>query len=211
MKVKKYNKGGKNGKQKTVKFAPHGITSFEPSLRERAMAKGAASKKLSELSEEEKKKLNTKYKRGGKMMSGGKLPNYMEGGKYRIGGRVGDPKKEKDKNNSTSAAISFDMSATSKKEQRKIDRDNAKKERKAEKDMIPAKYRNRGQAGLDRYKADMARKRSKKNAKGLAKIFGTKAARKKAAETRKAARASNRRRRGNKGAGCQGKGCGAFE
>ena len=77
--------------------------------------------------------------------------------------------------------------------------------------MIPAKYRNRGQAGLDRYKADMAKKRSRKNAKGLAKIFGTKAARKKSAIARKAARAAKRRMAGSRGAGCQGKGCGAYE
>lgn len=142
-----------------------------------------------------------------------KLPKHVRNnmGYMKKGGRVGDPKKGDPKKESTSPAISFDMSATSKKEQRKIDRVEAKKERKAEKDMIPAKYRNRGEAGLQRYRDDMARKRSRKNAKGLAKIFGTKAARKKAAASRKAARSAKRRMAAGRGAGCQGKGCGAYE
>tara|TARA_R100000231_G_scaffold101605_1_gene75577 strand:- start:259 stop:801 length:543 start_codon:yes stop_codon:yes gene_type:complete len=180
MKTIRYQNGGKNGKQKTVKFADHSITSFQPSLRERAMAKGGASKNISSLSEEQKKKLTTKYRRGGK---------------------VEEPTI------SSSSGIDF----RTEKQKKQDLRAERKQERKDEKEMIPAKYRNRGQAGLDRYKADMAKKRSRKNAKGLAKIFGTKAARKKSAIARKAARAAKRRMAGSRGAGCQGKGCGAYE
>jgi len=183
MKTIRYQKGGKNGKQKTVKFADHSITSFQPSLRERAMVKGEAAKNISSLTEEQKKKLTTKYKRGGK---------------------VGEPTI------SSSSGIDF----RTEKQKRQDLRAERKQERKDEKEMIPAKYRNRGQAGLDRYMADMARKRSKKNAKGLAKIFGTKAARKKAAMTRKAARAAKRRmaatRSGAGSGNCGPKGCGAY-
>ena len=60
--VKKYNKGGKNGKQKTVKFADHGITKFQPTKREREIIKAEESKDVSEL-----RKLSAKYKRGGKV------------------------------------------------------------------------------------------------------------------------------------------------
>lgn len=142
-----------------------------------------------------------------------KLPKDVRNkmGYMKRGGRVGDPKKGDPKKESTSAAVSFDMSATSKKEQRSIDRAEARQEKKDKKGMIPAKYRNRGQAGIDAYKADMAKKRSRKNAKGLAKIFGTKAARKKAATARKASRSAKRRMAAGRGAGCQGKGCGAYE
>lgn len=97
------------------------------------------------------------------------------------------------------------------KEKKQDARAERKQERKDEKGMIPAKYRNRGEAGLQRYRDDMAKKRSKKNAKGLAKVFGTKAARKKAAASRKAANQTKRRMRRQSGAGCQGAGCGAYE
>lgn len=135
-----------------------------------------------------------------------------KGMRYSAGGRNGDPKKEKE---STSPAIGFSMEATSKKEQKKIDKAAAKKEAKQEKEdkkgMIPAKYRNRGQAGIDRYIADQRRKKARKKRKGLAKIFGGKAMRQASKKARKAARAAKRRMSASKGAGCQGKGCGAYE
>lgn len=97
------------------------------------------------------------------------------------------------------------------KEKKQDARAERKQERKDERGMIPAKYRNRGEAGLQRYRDDMAKKRSRKNAKGLGKIFGTKSARKRAAASRKAARSAKRRMAANRGAGCQGAGCGAYE
>jgi len=135
-----------------------------------------------------------------------------KGMRYSAGGRNGDPKKEKE---STSPAIGFSMEGASKKEQKKIDKAAAKKEAKQEKEdkkgMIPAKYRNRGQAGIDRYIADQRRKKARKKRKGLAKIFGGKAMRQASKKARKAARAAKRRMSASKGAGCQGKGCGAYE
>ncbi len=142
-----------------------------------------------------------------------------KGMRYRAGGRNGDPKKEKE---STSPAIGFSMEGTTKKEQKKIDkaaakeakataRKEAKQEKEDEKGMIPARFRNRGQAGIDAYKAYMRKKRSKKNAKGLARIFGTKAARKAAQKARQASRAQKRRYRAGRKSGCQGAGCGAYE
>ena len=102
-----------------------------------------------------------------------------------------------------------------KKEKKKDEKAEKKQDRKAERDMIPARYRNRGQAGLDRYIADMQKKRSKKNAKGLANIFGTKEARKRAKMTRKAARSAKKRMAASRsGAGsgnCGPKGCGAYQ
>lgn len=125
------------------------------------------------------------------------------------GGRTNNPEEEK-KKGSTTPSIGFSMDATSKKEQRKLDRAEARQEQKDKKGMIPARYRNRGQEGIEAYKADMAKKRSRKNAKGLAKIFGTKAARKSAQKARQASRAQHRRLKAQRKSGCQGPGCGAY-
>tara|TARA_R100001224_G_scaffold55814_2_gene32832 strand:- start:661 stop:1242 length:582 start_codon:yes stop_codon:yes gene_type:complete len=142
-----------------------------------------------------------------------------KGMRYSAGGRNGDPKKEKE---STSPAIGFSMAGTTKKEQKKIDKaaakeakaaakKEAKQEKEDKKGMIPAKYRNRGQAGIDRYIADQRRKKARKKRKGLAKIFGGKAMRQASKKTRKAARAARRRMHASRGSGCQGEGCGAYE
>lgn len=120
---------------------------------------------------------------------------------YRKGGKVDEP----------TVKVASDIDFRTDKQKKKDARAEAKQERKDEKGMIPAKYRNRGQAGLDRYMADMQKKRSRKNAKGLAKIFGTKAARKNAKNARRAANQAKRRMRLQRGAGCQGEGCGAYE
>lgn len=153
----------------------------------------------------------------------GKFPDLNKDGKitradilkgrgvFKRGGKVEEPIK-------VASDIDF-RTEEQKKKDAKAEKKQAKKDARAErkqdridkKGMIPAKYRNRGQAGLDRYIADMQKKRSRKNAKGLAKIFGTKAARKRAAAARKAANQQKRRFRRNSGAGCQGEGCGAYE
>ena len=138
-----------------------------------------------------------------------------KGMRYSAGGRNGDPKKEKE---STSAAIGFSMEGTTKKEQKKIDKATARKERKQEKEdkkgMIPGKYRNRGQAGIDRYIADQRKKKARKKRKGLAKIFGGKAMRQSSKKARKAARAARRRLSASRSGAGSGKcgpgGCGAY-
>jgi hypothetical protein len=79
-----------------------------------------------------------------------------------------------------------------------------KQDRKDKKGMIPARFRNRGQEGLDAYKKMMAKKRKKKKNNPFAKF-------KKARKTRKAARQGDRNRKASSGSGCQGKGCGAYE
>ena len=141
--------------------------------------------------------------------------HYMKSGKngmkYSGGGKTGNPEEEKKKKSgSTAPSIGFSMDDTSKKEQKKLDKAEARQEEKDKKGMIPARYRNRGQAGIEAYKADMAKKRSRKNAKGLAKIFGTKAARKTAKKARQASRAQHRRLKAQRKSGCQGPGCGAY-
>jgi hypothetical protein len=105
----------------------------------------------------------------------------------------------------------FNVDMRSKKEIRKEERADSRQEREDKKDMIPARFRNRGQAGLDAYVAKQRAKKARKNATGLARIFGTSAARSAASKSRKAARQAKRRMSANKGAGCQGKGCGAYE
>lgn len=179
-------------------------------------AKDAAEKKASEAAG---RPLRYDKARSSKVGAHRFVPVGGKGMRYSAGGRNGDPKKEKE---STSPAIGFSMEGTSKKEQKKIDkaaakeaRSTARKEAKQEKEdkkgMIPARYRNRGQAGIDRYIADQRRKKARKKRKGLAKIFGGKAMRQASKKARKAARAAKRRMSASKGAGCQGKGCGAYE
>ena len=98
-----------------------------------------------------------------------------------------------------------------KKAEKKEQKSEARQERKDKKDMIPARYRNRGEAGLQSYRDDMRKKRAKKNAKGLGRIIGPKALRKKAAASRRAARQARRRMAFSRGSGCHGAGCGAYE
>ena len=136
---------------------------------------------------------------------------YSKGGKlYKVGGKMGDPKKgdpkKKKKEEQTDPfASAIKLDTRSEKEKRQ----DAKAEKKdIRKNTIPAKYRGRGQAGLDEYRRDMAKKRKRKKTKGLMNKI------KAGMSARGAARRNAERLAGSRsgaGSGCEKTGtCGAY-
>ena len=135
---------------------------------------------------------------------------YSKGGKvYKVGGKMGDPKKgdpkkkKKEQTDPFASAINLDTRSAKEKKQ------DAKAEKKdIRKNTIPAKYRGRGQEGLDEYRRDMAKKNKRKKTKGLMnKIKAGMSAR--GAARRNAERLAGQR--SGAGSGCEKTGtCGAY-